>query len=264
MKVNHLTLATTGSLLLAGAAQAAFTGVSIYQVDDYMANDHPVNAVKSHFLANGGGLDVYRIYAEFDAAGAVTATFGSGATGQLMFLTNKDSGVFFNHAAYTSTSGSYVESDTAPAGPFSGADGAKGYDTFATIGVERVIGGVDETTLTSGVSSGTNNFAGDWDSNSFTGGTGGWFSFDPLAAQTNAMQGAAAPGAPADGVWRVLLYQATVPAGEGIEGNFGVAVVGEGNIYDGSTFFTTNDVPAPGALALLGLAGLAGARRRRK
>ena len=46
-----------------------------------------------------------------------------------------------------------------------------------------------------------------------------------------------------------------------ITGNFGILVITDNGLEEIGTGFTT--IPAPGALALLGLAGLLGVRRRR-
>ena len=61
----------------------------------------------------------------------------------------------------------------------------------------------------------------------------------------------------------VLIFQVGVVTGAGFHLN--------GNVQwfnpvsgDFNTFFEVDNIPAPGALALLGLAGLAGGRRRRR
>ncbi len=70
-------------------------------------------------------------------------------------------------------------------------------------------------------------------------------------------------GAP-DGAGRVLIGQFNVADGEHIQGwaniQWGIAGV-QGGGFVTEVFFTS--IPTPGALALLGLAGLAGVRRRR-
>ncbi|MCH8164506.1 MAG: hypothetical protein IH889_02750, partial [Planctomycetes bacterium] len=70
-------------------------------------------------------------------------------------------------------------------------------------------------------------------------------------------------GAP-DGAGRVLVGQFNVADGEHIQGfaniQWGIAGV-QGGGSETNIFFTS--IPTPGALALLGLAGLAGVRRRR-
>lgn len=259
MKVKHLSLATTGSLLLAGAASAAFTGVEVAQFDDFFANDHPsanVRGAWSSFNADNP-LDVYRVYATFDAADRVISTFGAGGVGQEMYMNNVTTGAFWNHIDTGHHGDTHY--NTAPSGPQIGANPQHAFDTFATIGL---FVNDDETTNTSGMF--PDNIQSNWTTDDATGGTGGWFSFDPTAPQTEALLGSASQGLQDDGVWRVLLFQFTVKQGDKVEGQFGITTESQGNIYNDSTFFSTNPVPAPGALALLGLAGLAGARRRRK
>ena len=63
----------------------------------------------------------------------------------------------------------------------------------------------------------------------------------------------------------VVLAQFTLPEGNGfrLEGIVAWLPPGGGGDFIVSVF-KVNNIPAPGALALLGLAGLAGARRRRR
>jgi MYXO-CTERM domain-containing protein len=265
MKVKHLTLASAGSLLMVGAAQAAFLGVEMKSMDHWFSTDHPTNAVKTAY--NAGSFDSYRIYAVFDSPGEVIGTFG--APGQVMFLNNKDGTGFFNRIE-TDKKGNTTHYDTAPTGGLT-TNPARAYDTFASIGVHQ---GADATQF-SPPGSGSNNggvgnrFQNDWSSNEGTGGTYAWFvaGFPAQAQATQTPNGLFSPnsphGAATDGRYYVLLYQVTVAAGNGVEGQFGVNVRNEGNKFGENTFFTTNQGPTPGALALLGLAGLAGGRRRR-
>lgn len=70
--------------------------------------------------------------------------------------------------------------------------------------------------------------------------------------------------------WNMLgaLSQASVASGGGnffkpaLSTTVGTLQFGQGNSISGGTFSATA-VPAPGAIALIGLAGLAGSRRRR-
>jgi MYXO-CTERM domain-containing protein len=143
-------------------------------------------------------------------------------------------------------------SSVAPAQAFVTAFPELAWDTFGTIGlaVQPGTGGL----ITQAPSTGFPNaiFEG-------TGGSSNNFSF-------------AAGGQPAfsqiDASGRVLLAQFTVHAGEHIRGTIGSVAGFEETGLAGLTTFsenggTFNSVPAPGALALLGLAGLVGSRRRR-
>jgi MYXO-CTERM domain-containing protein len=265
MKVKHLTLATAGSLLAVGAAQAAFVGVEIKTMDHWWTTDNPNASVKASYNANPN-LDSWRIYAVFDAPDAVVATTGAGPAGgpQEMFL-NLSGGSYYNYTETTPTYGNTTVFNVAPPTGFTGPRVALPYDTFATIGQHQ---GADATAFTpGGPDVASNNFTQNFSSTQFTGGTGGWF-VSGFPAQANATQTpnglftASSPyGAATDGRYYVLLFQLTADsAGRGVPvvtGQFGVASQNSGNNVG---FFTT---PTPGALALLGLAGLAGNRRRR-
>lgn len=272
MKVKHLTLASAGSLLMVGAANAAFLGVEIKSMDHWFSTDHPSVAVRNAYNGGGvlpdhghGALDAWRIYAVFDSPGGALAAFG--ATGQEMYLNNVDNGTFYNYTEVTPTYGATTYFDNAPESPFTGNRAALPYDTFAAIGGD-VNDGVSFTPP--GTFAGDNggvgqHFAVNWSSDEGTGNNYSWFKTTPVAA-TQTPNGLFTPnsphGAATDGRYYVLLFQATVADGKKIEGQFGVNAGADGLQYGDHTFFTTN--PTPGTLALLGLGGLVGARRRRK
>ena len=75
--------------------------------------------------------------------------------------------------------------------------------------------------------------------------------------------------APAGATHGVILGQFTVASGNTFSGDLGQlsVFIGASNLVidntSGALFSFTRPLPAPGALALLGLAGLAGTRRRR-
>jgi hypothetical protein len=247
-----------------GAANAAFLGIEMYNVDHWFDTDITVGGGAVQAAYDASVRDSYRIYAVFDSPGSVIGAFGSPARPMYM---QSGSGTFFNRIDVTKSG--TVHYDVAQGAGFGGAGGSKAFDTFATIG--GFPGAADSTQFSppgAGSDNGGvgNHFQVNWSSNEGVGGTYAWF-VAGFPAQANATQnpnGLFSPSSPyvQDGRYYVLLFQATIGEGESLEGNIGVNVVGEGNINDERNFFT-NVVPAPGAVALLGLAGLAGTRRRR-
>ena len=121
-----------------------------------------------------------------------------------------------------------------------GAGGAN--DSYVTIGAEPSF--TNSTTLDP-------NFDNITAGQTSLGVNAGWFNGNPPNNQGNAGVG-----------MRVLLAQFS---GDGVtSGDLELTyTTADGNTVFGGGDFTTNPVPAPGALALLGLAGLAGTRRRR-
>lgn len=171
------------------------------------------------------GLFICNVYAQFDDAGDRALSVG--------FSDITTSGTFYQHP---------FGSDFPPNDAFIAAFPELAYDTYLTIGLKTIpVGGV-------------NPIAGDGDFNSGGGQhyTGGWFNSNPN-------NGAGDPNA--DG--RVLLAQLSVNDGDTITGSMTVFWK---DAQSGQAIGTAVDfvhVPAPGALALLGVAGLAGRRRRR-
>jgi MYXO-CTERM domain-containing protein len=253
-------------MLMVGAAQAAFLGVEIKAMDNWFTLDHPQAAVRTAYA--GAGLDSYRIYAVFDSPASILGVTGDAVNP--MFLSNVDNGTFYNYTELTTSPGTQTTHfDVAP--PNLTGRPQIAYDTFATVGLHQ---GADPTQF-SPPGSGSNNggvgahFANNWSSAEGVGASYAWF-VTGSPAQANATQtpnGLFSPnspyGAATDGRYYVLLFQATVADGKKIEGRMGIANA-DGSITNDPILnsFTTN-VPAPGAIALLGLAGLAGTRRRR-
>lgn len=277
MKVKHLSiLAGAGSLLLAGGANADFLGIDIIDFTNFFSGAgageatgtgvgstvgmHPSAAVRTAY--NAGSYRTFRIYAMFDAADRVLA-HGGHSTGTAW--SSSTSGSFFNQVELDDYSNE-THYNTPSFTSFNPA--SRAFDTFGTIGRHT---GDSNTALyanEAGFVAETNNLAGDWSAVD-----SGWFSFNPLIADnqaklaTGSATDANVQGVAGDGIYRVLLMQITVGAGEDVEGNIGLLggqLEGVASAYEvtGEALYY-NSVPAPGALALLGLAGLAGARRRR-
>ena len=186
----------------------------------------------ANWTANGfTGLTAWRIYANFsDPADMLIAVFGSPANP--MTITSTD-GLFHNDGTFDSL--------TAPV-DYTGSPfflWSNQWDTYVTIGTTDNAG--DATGLTPNFAAEVGDLAGD-----FTTDNASWYitPVDP--------QGIAG----ADG--RVLLAQFVVAEGQNVEGWISLQD-GSGAQHLDQYFYT----PAPGALALLGLAGLAGYRRRR-
>jgi hypothetical protein len=224
MKTTNVVLGAAFSLVLAGAAQAnPYAGISIDSIGD---------------MGNG---ETYRMYVDVDAGARIDAIFGNGV-GALSIGT-ADGMSFYQNALGGPTSTS-INSAFFPLAP------SMEWDSYVTIGALYADGspfgnnalldiGIDWTSFNSGGSVETSN--------------GSWF-VTPADAQGGEVGG------------MVLIGQFTVNGGSGD----GVAdLVGQislqGKDAAGNTWqeLGVTWVPAPGALALLGLAGLAGRRRRR-
>jgi len=181
-------------------------------------------------VENGmAGLTTWRIYAGVDAGGAVFAIYGDDSN---TLSVSSDNG-FYQNAV-----GGYSAPNAALFGFFPSLE----FDSFVTIGLLDDAG---NAMLDIGIV---------WDD--FLGGgnistdNGTWFA-TPADAQVNEVNG------------RVLVGQFTVGDSDHVFGSMNF----QGKNADGSNWTSAgvlfDTAPAPGALALLGLAGIA-ARRRRK
>ncbi len=181
-------------------------------------------------VENGmAGLTTWRIYAGVDAGGAVFAIYGDDSN---TLSVSSDNGFYQN------SFGGYSAPNAALFDFFASLE----FDSFVTIGLLDDAGnamldiGIDWANFEAGGEISTDN--------------GTWFA-TPADAQASEVGG------------RVLVGQFTVGDSDHVFGsmNFQGATAG-GDVWnaDGVLFDTA---PAPGALALLGLAGIA-ARRRRK
>ena len=223
MKIS-LMLGTTAAISLVGMAQASpFQGVTIESLGD-----------------NGYG-ETYRMYVDMEAGTRIDAVFGNSASS--MTIGTADGMAFYQNALGGPTSMA-INSAFFPLAP------SLEWDSYVTIGALYANGSpfAENALLDIGIDWGPFNSGNAIDSDN-----GSWF-VTPADAQGEELGG------------RVLIGQFTVVGGTGD----GYAdLVGQINIQgkdaDGNTFqeMGISWVPAPGALALLGVAGLAGRRRRR-
>lgn len=190
------------------------------------------NYVGAGWVANGfSGLTAWRIYADFDnPADFLISVFGSPLNP--MSVASSD-GAFYNAAGFDSL--------TAPLDLTGIGVWTNQWDTYVTIGLDDSAG--DATQLSPGFATEVNNLA-----TNFTTFNAAWFitPIDPQGTAGNY------PGN------RVMIGQFTVAQGQTVSGIVNLQL--DGGVQHLDQAFAT---PAPGALALLGLAGLAGVRRRR-
>ena len=226
MKTTNVVLGVAFSLVLAGVAQASpYQGISIDSLGD---------------MGNG---ETYRMYVDMDAGTRIDAIFGN-SVGALSIDT-ADGMSFYQNALGGPTSQS-INSAFFPFAP------SLEWDSYVSVGALYSNGSpfAGNNLLDIGI---------DWAS--FEGGgelatdNGSWF-VTPVDAQGGELNG------------MVFIGQFTVVGGTGdgyadLVGQISM----QGKDAAGDTFqelgVTWTIVPAPGAMALLGLAGLAGRRRRR-
>jgi hypothetical protein len=235
-------LAIAGSLALAAGANAAITGATITQADfsgGYVNADGSTVAIFDP--APAGADEVWRLWATVDSMLDTVAFFGASKDDNVLFTNTISGGTIYNFPGFgTNVDGPNQAFFNAPT--FGGA----AYDSFLTIGHDGSAG------TTGGTSSVDDGWIADWAADgNFSTNNAGLFDTSPLAGEDIVSDGM--------GGFRVLLGQFTVSAGTHIVG--GGRLGGGGDIVD---IVWDNIVPAPGALALLGVAGLAGTRRRRK
>jgi MYXO-CTERM domain-containing protein len=189
--------------------------------------------------AQGGGQTSYRFYANFDDPTDQVLAVSGNSSQTLIFST--DTVLINNGGAFAGAK----QEDFAQF-PITGAD-----DSWVTIGASGFAGNDTDyspTFLNAATQPGISQIHG----SSWSDSNDGWFDADPGSAETGPV---------------VLIAQFTVAdvPGPGDAGN--VSFTGNVDYQDGGgpLVFGSFSVstPAPGALALLGLAGLAGTRRRR-
>lgn len=277
MKVKTLaSLAGLGGTLIASGANAAFVNLTIENVNTmYSASSNPNVSAAWTSLNNAtpGGINTYRVYANFTSAtDRVEAIFGDSLAG--MTATFNAHGSVYNFEG-TPTSPVVFDAPTHNNAALN-SDPQRAFDTWATIGQSVVTpptgGGFAGNTT--GFAPETVEDGPDADALSATDHfrnsvwvmtDNAWFvtGFPP---QANALAGGPSG-------FRVLVFQVTV-LGESVagapitpSGQWGVQWSNSAAGPTGIKAFGENtrfgDIPAPGALALLGLAGVVGGRRRR-
>ena len=201
----------------------------------------PLQGFSIDSLGNMGYGEVYRLYADVDLGTRIDAVFGNSA-GE-MSIGTADGMSFYQNALGGPTSTSINSA-------FFPLAASLEWDSYVTIGALYSNGSpfAENKLLDIGI-----DFAGFESGGSIVSSNGSWF-VTPVDPQGGELGG------------RVLLGQFTVIGGSGdgyadLVGQISI----QGKDADGNTYQeigATWAVPAPGALALLGMAGLAGRRRR--
>ena len=232
--MKNFVIASLGSLTLAGAALAAPTGL-------YWESSTVVDGTGNEWC-------VGRLYLCFD-----------NPADTLLNVFNANIGINggqFNHND-TSTAGANAAVGSWSANSFfPPVFGNPAIDSFVTIG---------GTTSTVVANANTTNFDPSFNGGAGSGISGGWFNGNPPNLQGKSTE------LPGQSGWYTLLGQFVTSGGAGKSlsvtlkqtSNQGLGTPSYPQTEFSGLFDFCGPVPAPGALALLGLAGLAGGRRRR-
>jgi len=232
MKVKTLSVLAgiSAPLIMTATADAGFVGIT------------------TTAKPNSFNLYVVNVYAEFDNPGNDWMQSVAGTPGTPMSIT-VIGGSFWNHP----TAGG----DTAPAAFAVDFYPSLAFDTFVTIGVKMVgVGGqpVDGTTLV--------NFPQPIAGSSIYTTNGSWALLGPLPQGDPFNPPDSYPG---NGQILIGQFSMEIPADTpyGIVGAFKMGLVSDGVVIGVDVAFSSI-VPTPGALGLIGLAGLLSTRRRRR
>ena len=218
-----LVFASLGGLFFAGAANAAYTGLYTEEyTSGYAAPDNSIT---------------FRLYATFD--NAMDQVTGMGGTAQEPWTMVTEPGITFYNAP---SGGGHWAHDAF----FDDFVDFLHYDSYWTIGTDDSSAGAPLGIAFPGVQP-------TWDDTTWLADDGGVYRTpdDPLSF-------------PVDGM--VLLGQFTFITAPGAQDVYAYGAVKLNGVSDGEALSLYEEfavpVPAPGALALLGLAGLVGRRRR--
>jgi hypothetical protein len=263
MKVKTLTMMAGlgGSLLMAASADAAYSVVA-QQYNFALNGTTPLT--QANFPTYPGGLRVIEVFVVMDdPTDQVVGVVGSPAN---PFSVATLGGTGFRNSA--------VPNDKAPLNAIVGAIPSLNWDSFFTIGLRSSglpggdLGGVQDQVIVAPGTPGPN--TDKWPNSPATSTNMAWTvppTIDGVpTAQSVAGTADDIAGAPTNGVliMRLVVAGAAGAAGqEEIDGTFGILIFDNAMGAEVPGSFTTV-VPAPGALALLGLAGLAGTTRRRR
>ena len=195
--------------------------------------------LKTTMKDNPFGLLVVNVYAIFDRPGedAMVAVAG---TPQNPLNVVVEGGVFYN---------SPFGNDHAPSPGFILVFPSLAFDTFVSIGKKTSAG--DTTLITPGFPAG---IAG----SVFTTDSSGW-AVTPFSPQANPFD----PVNSFPGTGQILIAQFSTADGTEIHGTLLLKFISNG-VQGVQAYVGFTSIPAPGALALLGVAGLIGTRRRRR
>ncbi len=232
MKVRTLSLLTGVSvpLITSTVALAGFTSIVVYG------------------KANPYGLLVCNVYAEFDRPGEDRFHAVAGTASSPMLIQVNGGGTFYNHQ-FENVNFMAPNADLVEFFP------SLAFDSFVTIGVKSVgVNGqpMDELVVTPG-------FPGI--SGSFISTTNSGWAVTPNLPQSDPFNTDYVAG---DG--HILIGQFATANGQGMSGTFLIQYTSNGQIGQSvvSFFSDCGSVPTPGLLAMMGLAGLIGTRRRRR
>ena len=196
--------------------------------------------IKDASKENSFGLLVCNVYAEFDRPGEDFMIAGAG-TANAPLLVQVIGGTFYNHS---------FGSNTAPSTAAIAAYPSLAFDSFVTIGAKVTSGDFPDATVeTPGMPQ--------IEGTQFTTTAGGW-AVTPLDPQGDPFN--SDYGGPGNG--QILIAQFSTADGIAIVGTFLIQYVNNGIGAESIVSFV--HIPTPGALALMGVAGLIGTRRRRR